>query len=67
MSEPAWKTRKSWYLVATDDKMIPPPAQQGMAKRTGATVVEAKGASHSVYVSQPQAVIKLIEQAAKGG
>ena len=67
VSEPAWKTRKSWYLVATDDKMIPPPAQHGMAKRAGATVAEAKGASHSVYVSQPQAVIKLIEQAAKGG
>ena len=67
VSEPAWKTRKSWYLVATDDKMIPPPAQHGMAKRAGATVAEAKGASHSVYVSQPQAVIKLIEQAANGG
>jgi|SRR5450631_3856949 pimeloyl-ACP methyl ester carboxylesterase len=65
VTEPAWKGKHSWYLVATDDKMIPPPAQRQMAKRAGATVVEVKG-SHAVYVSQPQAVIKLIEQAAKG-
>jgi hypothetical protein len=51
--------------VATDDKMIPPPAQRQMAKRAGATVTEIKG-SHAIYVSQPQAVIKLIEQAATG-
>lgn len=65
VTEPAWKTKRSWYLVATDDKMIPPPAQRQMAKRANATVAEVKG-SHAVYVSQPQAVIKLIEQAAKG-
>jgi pimeloyl-ACP methyl ester carboxylesterase len=65
VTEPAWKSKRSWYLVATDDKMIPPPAQQQMAKRANATVAEAKG-SHAIYVSQPQAVIKLIEQAAKG-
>src|SRR6185436_11200342 len=64
VTEPAWKSKRSWYLVATDDKMIPPPAQQQMAKRAGATVAEIKG-SHAIYVSQPQAVIKLIEQAAK--
>jgi pimeloyl-ACP methyl ester carboxylesterase len=62
---PAWKSKRSWYLVTTDDKMIPPPAQRQMAKRANATVVEVKG-SHAIYVSQPQAVIKLIEQAAKG-
>jgi pimeloyl-ACP methyl ester carboxylesterase len=65
VTEPAWKSKRSWYLVATDDKMIPPPAQRQMAKRANATVAEIKG-SHAVYVSQPQAVIKLIEQAAKG-
>ena len=65
VTEPAWKSKRSWYLVATDDKMIPPPAQQQMAKRANATVTEVKG-SHAVYVSQPQAVIKLIEQAARG-
>jgi pimeloyl-ACP methyl ester carboxylesterase len=65
VTEPAWKSKPSWYLVATDDKMIPPPAQQGMAKRAGAKVAEIKG-SHAIYVSQPQAVIQLIEQAAKG-
>jgi pimeloyl-ACP methyl ester carboxylesterase len=65
VTEPAWKSKRSWYLVATDDKMIPPPAQRQMAKRAGAIVAEING-SHAIYVSQPQAVIKLIEQAAKG-
>jgi pimeloyl-ACP methyl ester carboxylesterase len=65
VTEPAWKSKRSWYLVATDDKMIPPPAQRQMAKRANATVAESRG-SHAVYVSQPQAVIRLIEQAAKG-
>ena len=64
VTEPAWKTKPSWYLVATDDKMIPPDAQRGMSKRVGATVVEVKG-SHAVYVSQPREVAHLIEQAAK--
>ena len=52
VSEPAWKTKPSWYLVATEDKMIPPDAQRAMSKRAGSTVVEVKG-SHAVYVSQP--------------
>src|SRR5262252_2947771 len=65
ISTPAWKTKPSWYLIATEDKMIPPDAQRSMSKRAGSTVVEAKG-SHSVYVSQPQAVASLIEKAAKG-
>ena len=64
ISEPAWRTKPSWYLVATDDRMIPPPAQQLMSKRAGSTVVEAKG-SHAVYVSQPAAVAALIERAAR--
>ena len=58
----AWKTKPSWYLVATDDKMIPPDAQRAMSKRAGSTVVETKG-SHSVYVSQPQAVTSIVEKA----
>jgi len=65
ISEPAWKSKPSWYLIATDDRMIPPPAQQFMSKRAGSTVVEVKG-SHSVYVSKPEEVAKLIETAAKG-
>ena len=65
VSEPAWKTKPSWYLVAADDKMIPPPAQRFMSERAGATVVEAPG-SHAIYVSQPEAVAKLIEEAAEG-
>ncbi len=65
ISVPAWKSKPSWYLIATDDKMIPPPAQQFMSKRAGSTVVEVKG-SHSVYVSKPEEVAALIETAAKG-
>jgi pimeloyl-ACP methyl ester carboxylesterase len=65
VSEPAWRSKPSWYLVATDDRMIPPPAQRAMAERAGATVTEAPG-SHSIYLSQPQAVANLIRQAAGG-
>src|ERR1700686_1320196 len=63
-SEPAWKAKPSWYLIVTDDKMIPPDAQRSMSKRAGSTVVEVKG-SHAIYVSQPEAVAALVEQAAK--
>jgi pimeloyl-ACP methyl ester carboxylesterase len=65
ISEPAWKTKPSWYLVATEDQMIPPPAQRHMATPVGSTVVEVAG-SHAIYVSQPQAVAALIEDAATG-
>jgi pimeloyl-ACP methyl ester carboxylesterase len=65
VSEPAWRSKPSWYLVSTEDKMIPPDAQRAMSKRAGATVVEVK-ASHAVYVSQPDAVASFIEQAASG-
>ena len=64
VSEPAWKAKPSWYLIATEDKMIPPPAQQFMSKRAAATVVEAKG-SHAIYVSKPDAVAALIRKAAQ--
>ncbi len=65
ITEPAWKAKPSWYLVATEDKMIPPAAQQFMSKRAGSTVAEVRG-RHAVYVSQPKAVAALIEKAAKG-
>ena len=65
VSEPAWKKKPSWYLVSTEDKMIPPDAQRAMSKRAGSTVVEVKG-SHAVYVSQPRAVADLIAKAAHG-
>jgi pimeloyl-ACP methyl ester carboxylesterase len=65
VTTPAWKSKPSWYLVATEDHMIPPPAQRMMAKRAGATVTEVPG-SHAIYVSKPEAVAKLIEQAAQG-
>ena len=64
ISQPAWKAKPSWYLIATDDKMIPPDAQRSMSKRAGSTVVEVKG-SHAIYVSQPEAVAALVEQAAR--
>ena len=63
VTSPAWKTKPSWYLVAQDDHMIPPPAQRAMAQRAGSTVVEVPG-SHAVYVSQPRAVADLIAKAA---
>jgi pimeloyl-ACP methyl ester carboxylesterase len=65
ISEPAWKTKPSWYLIATEDKMIPPDAQRFMSKRAGADVVEEKG-SHAIYVSQPKAVAAFVEKAAQG-
>jgi pimeloyl-ACP methyl ester carboxylesterase len=63
ISEPAWRSKPSWYLVTTEDKMIPPAAQRFMSGRAGATTSEV-AASHSVYVSQPAAVASLIKQAA---
>jgi len=63
ITEPAWRVKPSWYLVASDDRMIPPPAQRAMSERAGSTVVEVAG-SHAVYVSQPAAVAALIAQAA---
>jgi len=63
VTQPAWKSKPSWYLVSTEDRMIPPDAQRAMSKRAGAKVVEVRG-SHAVYVSQPGAVASLIEQAA---
>jgi pimeloyl-ACP methyl ester carboxylesterase len=63
VTAPAWKTKPSWYLVVTDDRMIPPPAQRFMAERAGSTVVEVPG-SHAIYVSNPQAVAALIAKAA---
>jgi pimeloyl-ACP methyl ester carboxylesterase len=65
ITRPAWKTKPSWYLVSTEDKMIPPDAQRAMSKRAGSTVAEVKG-SHAVYVSQPKAVAALIERAVSG-
>jgi len=64
VTSPAWKTKPSWYLVAQDDHMIPPPAQRAMAQRAGSTVVEVPG-SHAVYVSQPGPVAAFIERAAR--
>ena len=63
ISDPAWRSKPSWYLVTTEDRMIPPPAQREMSARAGSTVVEVAG-SHSIYLSQPEAVADLIEKAA---
>lgn len=66
VSEPAWKTKPSYYLVASDDKMIPPPAQRAMAGRVKAEILEVPG-SHAVYVSKPAEVAEIIEKAASSG
>ena len=66
ISEPAWRSKPSWYLLTGEDRMIPPPAQRLMAQRAGSTIVEVAG-SHAIYVSQPNAVAALIKQAAQGG
>jgi pimeloyl-ACP methyl ester carboxylesterase len=63
ITDPAWRARPSWYLLTTQDRMIPPPAQHAMSERAGATTIEV-AASHSVYLSQPAAVAGLIKQAA---
>jgi pimeloyl-ACP methyl ester carboxylesterase len=62
ITDPAWRTKPSWYMITTEDRMIPPAAQHAMSERAGSAVVEVAG-SHSVYVSQPAAVANLIEQA----
>jgi pimeloyl-ACP methyl ester carboxylesterase len=63
VSQPAWKTKPSYYLVATEDKMIPPPAQRAMAERAKAQVTEVPG-SHAIYVSKPAEVAEIIQRAA---
>ena len=63
VTDPAWRTKPSWYLVVTGDRMIPPPAQRTMSKRAGSTVVEVEG-SHAIYVSKPHSVAGLIMEAA---
>jgi pimeloyl-ACP methyl ester carboxylesterase len=65
ISEPAWRSKPSWYLIATEDRMIPPPAQREMSGRAGSTVEEVAG-SHAIYVSKPEPVAELIEKAGSG-
>jgi pimeloyl-ACP methyl ester carboxylesterase len=63
VTDPAWRTKPSWYLVAAEDREIPPSAQRAMAQRAGATTVDL-AASHAVYITQPSVVADLIKQAA---
>jgi pimeloyl-ACP methyl ester carboxylesterase len=63
VTQPAWRTKPSHYLVATEDKMIPPPAQRAMADRAGARVSELAG-SHAIYVSKPTEIADFIRKAA---
>ena len=65
ISKPAWKSKPSWYLLVTEDRMIPIAAQRLMSKRAGAKVEET-GGSHAIYVSKPAVVAALIEKAAQG-
>jgi len=64
VTEPAWRNKPSWYLVATDDHMIPPAAQRAMSERAKATVTETPG-SHAVFISRPAVVAAVISQAAQ--
>ena len=64
ITEPAWRSKPSWFLLSKDDRMIPPQAQRAMSERAGSAVVEEAG-SHSIYVSQPEATTELIKTAAK--
>jgi pimeloyl-ACP methyl ester carboxylesterase len=64
VTQPAWRSKPSYYLVATDDRMIPVPAQRSMAERAGATVAETAG-SHALYVSRPKEVAAFIRRAAQ--
>lgn len=64
ITQPAWKAKPSWYMVTSDDLIIPPPAQRIMAKRAGATIVEEKG-SHAIYMSRPEVVHALVTSAAQ--
>ncbi|GAA1008033.1 hypothetical protein Aple_044800 [Acrocarpospora pleiomorpha] len=61
---PAWKSVPSWYLVARQDRIIPPEAERAMAKRAGATTVEIDS-SHVAMMSHPDVVTKLILRAAR--
>ena len=65
ITEPAWKSKPSWYVLATQDKMIPPDLQHMMSKRAGSKVTEVKG-SHAFFVAKPAQVVKAIDEAAKG-
>ena len=62
--EPAWKHKPSWYCVATEDHTIPPEAERAWAKRMNAHTTEIKG-SHVIFISQPEKVAAVIEEAAK--
>ena len=61
---PAWKTLPSWYLVSTADQMIPPPAQELMAKRMKATI-RSVAASHASMVAHAPQVAEIITLAAQ--
>jgi pimeloyl-ACP methyl ester carboxylesterase len=63
ITTPAWKTKPSWYMVATEDRSINPDNERRMARRANATTVEVK-ASHVAYMSKPKETAKLIEEAA---
>jgi pimeloyl-ACP methyl ester carboxylesterase len=63
VTTPAWRSKPSFYLVSTADKMIPPAYERTMAKRAGATITEAEG-SHAIFVARPDVVASVIKQAA---
>jgi pimeloyl-ACP methyl ester carboxylesterase len=64
VSDPAWRHKPTWYLVTTEDRMIPPTLQRTMADRAGAATTEVAG-SHAIYVSQPASVASVVSTAAR--
>jgi pimeloyl-ACP methyl ester carboxylesterase len=64
VTQAAWRSRRSWYVVATEDRVIPADAQRQMATRANAIVTDVRG-SHAVYISQPAAVAEAIDAAAR--
>ena len=64
VTNPAWKTKPTWYMVATADRSINPDQERMMAKRAHAKTVEMTGSSHVAYMSHPKEAAKLIEEAA---
>jgi pimeloyl-ACP methyl ester carboxylesterase len=62
--KPAWKTIPSWFLICTNDNMIPPPAQESLANRMKATI-QSVASSHAPFMSRPQEVANIIAIAAE--
>lgn len=64
VTDPAWRTKPSWYLVSKDDKIIPPDNERKMAQQAKAVTSEISG-SHVAFIAHPEVAAHLIERAAE--